>query len=152
MNNRTIIMIAMVAVVMMMGTASASDDIAINNAKITSANTVLVTFDDPGAELTSVTAAKWHIDTTDGGTDPLTPSSAEVTAAGTPWTVTLTFTGTPFSATDAAYTAALGLYVDADGVTDGTDTNVVVAHDASKVIADGQVPTVALTYVQILQK
>jgi len=140
MNNRTIIMAAMVAVVMM-GTASAAETITINNAKITSANTVLVTFDDPGAELTEVTAAKWHIDTTDGGTDPLTPTSAAVTDAGTPWTVTLTFEADSFSDTATAYTAALGLYVEASGVATAGNTNVVVAYDASIAIADAQAPT-----------
>ncbi|MBK5215891.1 MAG: hypothetical protein JJE53_03770, partial [Candidatus Pacebacteria bacterium] len=119
-----------------------SADIAIASSKITSSNTVLVTFADPGQNLASVDYTKWHVDVNGGGVTPLDPASAVVTSAGTPWTVTLTFSGTPFSDTATAYLAAVGLYVDASGVTDTNgDTNAVVGHAASTAITDGQSPT-----------
>lgn len=120
-------------------------NIAIASSKITSPNTVLVTFVDPSQNISSVDYTKWHIDVGDGGDGPggpLTPASAVVTSAGTPWTVTLTFSGTPFSDTAKTYSTAEGLYVDASGVTDTNgDTNVVVGHAASTAITDGQSPT-----------
>ncbi|MBI5414590.1 hypothetical protein HZA38_03665, partial [Candidatus Peregrinibacteria bacterium] len=125
-----------------MGRVSAAADIAINNAKVNGSNTVLVTFDDPGQNIASVDFSKWHIDVGDGGATPLNPASAAVTSAGTPWTVTLTFAAGSFSDTATAYGAAVGLYVDASGVTDtNADTNAVVGHAASIAITDGQAPT-----------
>jgi len=132
---------ALVSTAFYVNRAFALADIVINNAKINSANTVLVTFNNPGGNLSTVDFSKWHIDQAGGGVGPLDPASAVVTAAGTPWTVTLTFAGTPWSATNSSTTAALGLYVDALGVTDAAgDTNAVVAHGASVAITDGQKP------------
>ena len=119
----------------------AAADIAISSATITSSNTVVVRFVNPGQNLLSVDATKWHIDRNTGGSSPLNPASALVTTPGTPWVVTLTFSGTPFSDTATAYDASHGLYVDASGVTDtNSDTNAVVAHGSSVAIADGQAP------------
>ncbi|MBK5215622.1 MAG: peptidoglycan-binding protein [Candidatus Pacebacteria bacterium] len=119
-------------------------NIAVASAKVNSSNTVLVTMADPGHDLASVDYTKWHIDAGDGGISSLTPASAVVTSAGTPWTVTLTFSGTSFSNTATAYSAALGLYVDGLGVTDTNgDTNAIVLHSASTAITDGQSPVVS---------
>jgi hypothetical protein len=124
----------------------AGPNIVIASAKVTSSNTVLVTFINPVENLASVDFSKWHIDVGDGGLTPLNPTSAAVTSAGTPWTITLTFAGTPFSNTATAFSAAEGLYVDALGVTDTAgDTNVVVVHSASTTITDGQVPIITST-------
>lgn len=137
---------ALALVFVFAGTADAAADIAIASSKITSANTVLVTLTNPGQNIASVDATKWHIDAVDGGGSSLTPASATITSAGTPWTITLTFSGTPFSDTAKTYTAATGLYVDALGVTDANtpgDTNAVVGHAASTPITDGQVPVIS---------
>src|SRR3989338_6875588 len=132
---------ALVSTAFYVNRAFALADITISSAKINSANTVLVTFANPGQNLDTVDFSKWHIDQNGGGTDPLDPTSAPITASATPWTVTLTFAGTPWSATNSSTTAALGLYVDASGVTDtNADTSAVVAHGASVAITDGQVP------------
>jgi hypothetical protein len=121
--------------------AHAAADITILSATVTSSTTVVVSFNDPGASLTAVTAAKWHIDQTTGGVSPLDPTSAVVTSATAPWTVTLTFAAGSFTSTSTSYDASHGLYAEASAVTDGTDTNAVVGHAASVAILDGQKPT-----------
>lgn len=119
-------------------------NITIASAKITSSNTVLVTLVNPSANIISVDFTRWHIDQNNSGEAILNPSSASITSAGAPWTITLTFTGTPFSNSASSYGAAHGLYVDALGVTDTAgDTNVIVLYsDDSISITDGQAPTV----------
>ncbi|MFA5751018.1 MAG: Ig-like domain-containing protein [Candidatus Paceibacterota bacterium] len=130
------------ALVSMPYKANAAADIVIASAEITSATTVVVTFADPGHDLASVDYTKWHIDVGGGGTTPLNPTSAVVTSAGTPWTITLTFPADTFEDTDSAYTAAEGLYAEGAAVTDtNSDTNIIVAHGASIEITDGQLPT-----------
>ncbi|HTE48967.1 MAG TPA: Ig-like domain-containing protein, partial [Candidatus Paceibacterota bacterium] len=125
--------------------ARAAANINIDSAKINSSNTVLVKFADPGGNLASVDATKWHIDVGGGGMTPLTPSNAAVTSAGTSWTVTLTFTGTSFSNKAKMYSATEGLYADASAVTDmNGDTNTVVSQTDSIAIADGQAPTLTI--------
>ncbi len=136
-------LIALFVLVLLPNSALAAADITVASARITSSNTVLVTMANPGHNLASVDFSKWHIDQATGGSGPLDPASAVVTSP-TLWTVTLTFSGTPFSATDSAYDASHGLYVEASGVTDTNgDTNAVVAHGASTAITDGQVPVIS---------
>jgi hypothetical protein len=128
------------ALVVGVSKAEAVADIAISSAVINSSNTVLVSFSDPGASLATVTATNWHIDVGGGGSTPLTPTSAVVTSATAPWTV-LTFSGSPFSNTGKTYSASEGLYADDQALSDGADTNTIVAHSASIAITDGQRPT-----------
>jgi len=121
--------------------ALAAADITISSAQVVSSSTVLVTLDPHVEVLMVVDFSKWHIDATGGGVTPLDPISADVTSGASPGTITLTFSGTPFSATNTSFSAASGLYVDASGVTDAiTDTNAVVGHAASIAITDGQAP------------
>lgn len=119
-------------------------NITIASAKITSSNTVLVTFNNPGSNLTGgIDGFRWHIDRNTGGSSPLDPDSGSITSASSPWTITLTFSGTPFSNLATSYDASHGLYVDAFGINDvAGDTNVVVGHASSILISDGQMPTV----------
>ncbi len=120
----------------------AAEDIVITSSEIESSNTILVDIANPGHNLTSVDYTKWHVDVGDGGTASLTPTSAVITSPTAPWTITLTFSGTPFSDPAKTYSAAEGLYVDAVGVTDSNgDTNIVVAHSSSTAITDGQDPS-----------
>ena len=124
--------------------AQAAADIAITSARITSANTVLVTLTNPGDPLFSVSYTRWHIDQNDGGVSPLDPTSAVITSSENPWTITLTFAGTPFSNVETSYDAAHGLYVDASGVTDAAmDTNIVLGNAASIAVSDGQIPVIS---------
>ena len=128
---------------------AANPDITIDSAVITSSSTVLVTLNSVsvgGDDLFAVNRPKWHIDVNDGGVTPLTPSAAVITNATGPYTITLTFAGTPFSDTATAFDAAHGLYVDALGVTDAAlDTNLPVADAASTPITDGQSPVISAT-------
>ena len=68
---------------------NAAADITINSAVINSSNTVLVTLNNPGQNIASVDFSKWHIDVGGGGATPLSPASAAITSAGTPWTLSL---------------------------------------------------------------
>jgi methionine-rich copper-binding protein CopC len=132
------------------GVTVAAANITINKAEVNSANTILVTLNNPGHNIASVDFTKWHVDVGDGGATPLTPTSAAITSAGTPWTITLTFAGTPFSNTATQFSADEGLYVDANGLTDTNgDTNVVVGHAASVEIYDLQVPTLAASNIVV---
>jgi hypothetical protein len=96
-NFRIFISLLLVAASVFMGVAffpthtRALGTITISSAKVVSNKTVLVTFNNPGTNLVSVTASKWHIDENDGGVSPLTATAAVITSAGSPWTVTLTF-------------------------------------------------------------
>lgn len=120
-------------------------NIAITSSVIESPNTILVNIANPGHNLTSVDYTKWHVDVGGGGSTPLNPTSAAITSPTAPWTITLTFAGTPFSDPAKVYSAAEGLYVDATGVTDSNgDTNIVVAHTSSTAITDGQDPSFVL--------
>jgi len=124
------------------GPASALADITINNSRITSSNTVVVTFNDHVQNIVFVDQAKWHIDVNDSGVAPLISIGAEITTPTSPGVITLYFSGSPFSDTSKTYSDALGLYVDANGVRDASsDTNEIVGDAASKAIADGQNPT-----------
>ena len=51
--------------------AKAAADIAISSATITSSNTVVVSFTNPGDRLWVTSYTKWHIDQTTGGVSPL---------------------------------------------------------------------------------
>jgi len=128
------------------GPASAAADIDIDNARITSSNKVVVTFVAHSDSLIFVDQTKWHIDVGDGGITPLNSTIAALTSVTSPYVITLTFPGTPFSDISKSYSASEGLYVDNIGVATTSSTNTIVTHDVSKAIADGQAPTVALTY------
>lgn len=124
-------------------TVTPAANITINNAKVISPNSILVTFNNPGSDLTgSPDFSKWHIDVNTGGSSPLNPTSATITSATAPWTITLTFADTPFSDSSISYDASHGLYVEAIGISDVIgDTNVVLADTSSMAVSDGQVPT-----------
>jgi len=110
-------------------------NITIKSALIYSSNTIQVTFNNPGGnDITGVDSTKWHIDVNGGGVTPLNPTSATIISAGTPWTIELTFSGNPFVYPVTFYNAVNGLYVDAGGVTAGTNTNVVVPDSSSVAI------------------
>ncbi|MFA4956984.1 MAG: hypothetical protein WC556_08455 [Candidatus Methanoperedens sp.] len=128
------------------GPASAAADIVIDNARITSSKTVLVTFGAHEGNLNLVDQNKWHIDVGDGGLTPLNSTNADIISYTSPYIITFTFPGTPFSDTSKSYNASEGLYVDNNGVATTFSTNTIVTHDVSKAIADGQAPTVALNY------
>ena len=144
-----------VALVCVMATSSllafvpktlAATDITVTSAKVISATAVLVTL-NPGVSdtITAVDFSKWHIDFGGGGLTPIDPSSADITSAGNPWTITLNFAGGSFSNPATSFSASEGLYVDALGVTDSNgDTNAVVLHSASTEITDGQAPTTGI--------
>jgi hypothetical protein len=118
--------------------------LTISSATVTAGNKILVVFTGTSEDYVSCDFSKYHIDVNDGGFEPLTPDSCTVTTNGVSGDgeVELTFAQTPFADTATAFTGLLGLYLEADAVTDGdANTNAVVAHGASIVIADGQKPT-----------
>lgn len=94
-----------------------------------SSDAVLVQLDNPNSTtLSALAAASWHIDINGGGTNATTSETAIIMESSYPYTVRLTFQG-PLA---ASYSASLGLYVDASGVTDsGSNTNTVVGHASS---------------------
>lgn len=115
--------------------ASAAANITLVSAQIatSSGNHVLVQLENPNATtLSSLTAASWHIDINGGGSSATTSQTATILESSYPFTIRLTFQG-PLA---ASYSAALGLYVDASGVTDsGSNTNAVVGHASSIAVA-----------------
>jgi len=134
-------LLTMLILGMTSGTASAAADIAINNAKFISPDSVLVTFNNPGQNINDGNASKWHIDINFNGNNPLNATGFSVTNAGDPWQITLTFEGSNFPS-DMSRVASDGLYVDDGGVNDtNLDTNQVITHDNSIPIGDGQPPT-----------
>ncbi len=128
------------------GLASAAADITIDNARITSSNTVVVTFDDHDGELGDglLDQTKWHIDVGDGGLTPLNPSGGALTQTISPYIITLTFAGAPFSSNSISYNASWGLYVDANGLIDETESfsNAVVLNSDSIAIGSSACPVV----------
>ncbi|MCX9026388.1 MAG: hypothetical protein OIN85_09875 [Candidatus Methanoperedens sp.] len=124
------------------GPADAAADITIADARITTSNKVVVTFDENDGELDSINYTKWHIDVGDNGATPLNSTGVVLTKATSPGNITLVFAGTPFSDTNKSYNASWGLYVESSGVKDDNgDTNTIIGHAASIAIADGQTPT-----------
>ncbi|MDE1970529.1 MAG: peptidoglycan-binding protein [Patescibacteria group bacterium] len=115
--------------------------ITVDSASITSPSTLLVNLTDTSSTLSAISAADWHVDQNGGGVSPLTASSATIINSSSPWKVELTFSGSPWSNTSASTTAALGLYADENAVTDANGvTNVLVPHDQSIALSDGQAP------------
>lgn len=121
-----------------------AETIAINVARINSPTTVIVSFNNPGSNLVSVDATKWHIDHNGGGVSPLTATNAVITSAGTPWSITLTFSPTSTWLSDKTFSASFGLYVDSGGVTSALGkVNNIRSHAQSVAIEDLQPPTVS---------
>jgi len=122
------------------GPVSAAADIVIDNARITSSNTVAVTFIAHTGTIYSVDQTKWHIDVGDGGITPLTPTGADLTQTTSPYIITLTFSGNQFLNNSISYNASWGLYVDANGVEGSSKTNAVVLHSSSIAIGNSLCP------------
>jgi hypothetical protein len=78
-----------------------------------------------------VDQTKFHIDVGGGGLTPLNPTGAALTQTSSPYKITLTFSGTPFSSDYISYSASEGLYLDANAVTGSSKSNAVVLHDSS---------------------
>jgi hypothetical protein len=129
------VLLAMLLLGMAAVPASAAADIDIDNARITSSNKVVVTFVAHGGTLIFVDQTKWHIDVGDGGINPLNSTSAAITSVTSPYVITLTFPGIPFSDISKSYSASEGLYVDNIGVATVSSTNTIVTHATSIAIA-----------------
>lgn len=124
----------------------AAANITVNIATITGSNELTVKVNGTAHNtITTVNPTKFHVDVNTGGISPLTPTGYTITEAAIDngAQFILTFSGSPFSATDTSYDASHGLYIDALGVTDNAgNTNVVIGHASSIEIADSQVPGV----------
>jgi hypothetical protein len=128
-------------------TASAVANITVIKARIVSPNQLEVIVSGvPGQNIVTVDPSKFHIDVNTGGISPLTPTSASIIQAAfsNAARFRLTFAGTPFAATDTAYDASRGLYIDASGIIDTlSNTNVVISNGDSIEIEDSQSPTIS---------
>ena len=140
----SLFLLALFALLISPRTAEASADITIASAQIASSspNKVLVQL-NASSTISSLLNTSWKIDLVDGGGSATTsrPTTSIILESNYPYTLLLTFDG-PLA---ASYPAATGLFVDADGISDGTNTNTVVGHASSIVInaVDNAGPTLS---------